>query len=266
MARSRQIKPEFFEDLKIAEVSVDARYLYIGLWTHMDRQGVCDGDARYIKRAIFPYDDAITLARVKELVAELVRAQRVVGFAYEGREYLYSPTFARHQTFHHREEIRFALPSSVLEDLARANPGLALAEPGQALAEPGPDLGQAQLAVGTAVTTSISVLSINNKSKARAKDEPNPALFDQGTAAMLARIKRSTQDAWLSLYKPEFIREEIKRAEIWCSANPERAPRSRWGTFMSSWLSRSWERARKNLPTTKGVAAINTSPLNLGDL
>jgi hypothetical protein len=34
MARIRSIKPEFFTSISIADLSRDARLMFIGMWTH----------------------------------------------------------------------------------------------------------------------------------------------------------------------------------------------------------------------------------------
>lgn len=116
MARIRYIKPEFFEDVGLAGLSREARLLYVGLWCFMDRQGICDGDPRLIKRNIFPYDDDLTAKRVAELIQELIDTGRIRGLIHEGKSYLYSPTFKKHQKCHPKEEAKFAIPEETLLD------------------------------------------------------------------------------------------------------------------------------------------------------
>jgi hypothetical protein len=55
--RIRTIKPEFFEDEKLAELPPHDRLMFIGLWLLADRNGVLEHRPAWIKAKIFPYDD-----------------------------------------------------------------------------------------------------------------------------------------------------------------------------------------------------------------
>ena len=71
MARIRTIKPEFFTSLDVANLSRDARLLFVGLWTHADDGGRGLNEPRLIKAALFPLDDDITPGDVVGLMVEL---------------------------------------------------------------------------------------------------------------------------------------------------------------------------------------------------
>ena len=51
------IKPEFFDDPAVADLSPHARLFFIGLWLHADREGCLEDDMRRLKAKIFPYDE-----------------------------------------------------------------------------------------------------------------------------------------------------------------------------------------------------------------
>ena len=55
--RSRNIKPGFFENEKLAELPPLTRLLYIGLWCYADREGRFEWRPKRIKAVILPYDD-----------------------------------------------------------------------------------------------------------------------------------------------------------------------------------------------------------------
>ena len=57
MARIRTIKPEFWTDEKIVELSAFARLLFIGLWNFADDAGRMEFSAKRLKMQIFPADD-----------------------------------------------------------------------------------------------------------------------------------------------------------------------------------------------------------------
>jgi hypothetical protein len=98
MARIRSIKPEFWEDEKLAtSLSRDARLLYIGLWNFADEQARVRGSARYIKGVVFPYDDDLTSVQIDAYLSELIHAGVVVQYDVSGSSYLYLPKLGKHQ-------------------------------------------------------------------------------------------------------------------------------------------------------------------------
>lgn len=59
------------------------------------------------------------------------------------------------------------------------------------------------------------------------------------------------QASWLKLYSPEFIIDEIRKANIWVASNSHKAPKSQWARFYSGWLLRGWEDQRKRIQPAK---------------
>lgn len=112
MARIRSIKPEFWDDRKLARLaSRDARLLYIGLWNLSDEWQRVNGDPQWIKGQIFAYDDDIDADHVSKLLAELENPQLGAVMAYEagGDPYLYLPKLGRHQRLE-PEKVKSRLP------------------------------------------------------------------------------------------------------------------------------------------------------------
>lgn len=97
MARIRSIKPEFWADRKLARVSRDARLLYIALWNLADEHGRLQGDARWIKGHVFPYDDDIGEAEVWSMLAELAALGCVHPYTVDCDPFLFLPKLAGHQ-------------------------------------------------------------------------------------------------------------------------------------------------------------------------
>lgn len=112
MARIRSIKPEYWDDRKLARLaSRDARLLYIGLWNLADEWCRLNGDPQWIKGQIFAYDDDIDAGYVSKLLAELENPQLGAVMAYEasGDPYLYLPKLGRHQRLE-PEKVKSRLP------------------------------------------------------------------------------------------------------------------------------------------------------------
>lgn len=105
MARIRTVKPEFWDDEKLAAVSRDARLLYIGMWNFSDDFGVIKANPVWLKSKIFPFDD-IQLANFKKWLEMLERpgfsspggsVAWVIPFSANGEAFYYLPNFSRHQ-------------------------------------------------------------------------------------------------------------------------------------------------------------------------
>jgi hypothetical protein len=94
------IKPEFFDDPQIADLSPRARLFFIGLWMQADRAGRLVDDVRRLKARIFPYDDVDTEALAVELHGkDLIRRYSDA----DGHGYIWIRSFAKHQRPHPKE-------------------------------------------------------------------------------------------------------------------------------------------------------------------
>jgi hypothetical protein len=109
MAKIRGVKPEFWTDEKIVELSRDARLLFIGLWNFACDNGHVDDKPRQIKMRIFPGDDDTQVdAWLEELVAQdrITRADGVITIN----------RFSHHQKPHKRWWSTCDLPWCTLPD------------------------------------------------------------------------------------------------------------------------------------------------------
>lgn len=104
MARIRTIKPDFWTDGAMVQLSPFARLLYIGMWnfTMCDHGHVAD-DAMKLKLQILPMDNV----DINALLAEIMDAGRVTRIEdAEGRKYLYIKRFEDHQKIDPRWKTR----------------------------------------------------------------------------------------------------------------------------------------------------------------
>ncbi|HEY5990452.1 MAG TPA: hypothetical protein VIV12_29295 [Streptosporangiaceae bacterium] len=98
MARIRSIKPEFWDDRKLAKAcSRDARLFYVALWNLADEHGRINGDTQYLKGRCFPYDDDLNDDALVTLLDELSHIRRVQRYETDGDPYLFLPQLAKHQ-------------------------------------------------------------------------------------------------------------------------------------------------------------------------
>lgn len=89
----RSIRPEFFADPTMAELTHEARLLYVGLWCYVDDDGRGEWLPKQIDGQIFPLEDV----DIHALLEQLVRSERVVRYSDGDRDYFYIPTFTEYQ-------------------------------------------------------------------------------------------------------------------------------------------------------------------------
>lgn len=96
MARNRVIKPDFWEDEKLAKVSHDARLVFIGLWTHSDDFGVVKGHPALLRGRIFPYDE-IKKGDFEKWLKELEDIEVIKAFYHNEEKFYFIIHFKDHQ-------------------------------------------------------------------------------------------------------------------------------------------------------------------------
>lgn len=97
MARNRMIKPDFWDDEKLATVSRDARLTYIGMWTASDDYGVTKGNGTWLKNTIFKYDQNLDTDVFEVWLIELESIGRIIPFYINSEKYYFMPKFLKHQ-------------------------------------------------------------------------------------------------------------------------------------------------------------------------
>lgn len=98
--RTRDIKPGFYLNEDLAECSCWARLIFPALWMLADREGRLEYRPKRIKAEILPYDGEDMVA----LIGELETHRLVKRYKVDGKEYLWIPTFLRHQKPHPNEK------------------------------------------------------------------------------------------------------------------------------------------------------------------
>lgn len=101
MARIRTIKPSFFRDHDIADLSLSARLTFIGLWTYVDDEGRGVDDARLVKGDLWQLDDKHTVKKVQSDLEALEDSGRIERYTINGRRYLRIVNWKTHQKISH---------------------------------------------------------------------------------------------------------------------------------------------------------------------
>lgn len=105
MARARNIKPGFFRNADLVELSMEARLLFIGLWTLADRMGRLEDRPKQIKMEIFPADNVDCDALLDDIAVTGMLAR----YQVDGKRYLQVVNFTKHQN-PHRDEKASTIP------------------------------------------------------------------------------------------------------------------------------------------------------------
>lgn len=99
MARSRLIKPGFFENEDLCSLPYEARLLFAGLWTIADRAGRLEDRPVRIRAKLFPYDNI----DIDKLLTALQSKGFVLRYTVESERYLAVLKFDTHQHPHVKE-------------------------------------------------------------------------------------------------------------------------------------------------------------------
>lgn len=101
MARSRNIKPGFFTNDRLAELPPLTRILFAGLWTIADRDGRVEDRPKRIKALCLPFDDV----DIDTALSQLAQGKDpfIIRYEVDGVKYLQITSWRRHQSPHVNE-------------------------------------------------------------------------------------------------------------------------------------------------------------------
>ena len=100
----RSLRPEFFADGRMAQLSPMARILYMGLWCIADDEGRGRYQPKSIEGEVFPHEDV----DIRGLLGELVDMGRIVTYQVGAESYFHIPRFTDHQ--HPNRKVDSRLP------------------------------------------------------------------------------------------------------------------------------------------------------------
>lgn len=103
MARTRSIKPGFFDNEILGDLPALTRLLFIGLWCIADREGRLEDRPKRIKKTLLGYDDVST-SDVSGMLQELHDGGFVVRYAIQGEDFIQITNFTKHQNPHIKEK------------------------------------------------------------------------------------------------------------------------------------------------------------------
>lgn len=113
MARIRSIKPEFWEDEVIGDLSLGARLLFIATWNYADDEGLIRWSAAHLKSVAFRYDGNIHADNVEAWMGEIEQAGLVFTYstARDRGRLAFIVHFRRHQRIDKPQEAKLSPPN-----------------------------------------------------------------------------------------------------------------------------------------------------------
>lgn len=117
MARIRTVKPAFFRDLKVAQLSPEARLTFIGLWTYVDDEGRGLDEPRLLKADLWPLDEQVTLKVLEGHLQDLVRLGMLVRYETSGKKVLSVVNWAKHQRINRPQPSELPAPPEVTDSV-----------------------------------------------------------------------------------------------------------------------------------------------------
>lgn len=100
MARARNIKPSFFQNEKLGELSAVTRLAFIGMWTIADFKGCIEWRPKRIKIQILPYDEC----NLDEIGIALEDSGVIRFYEVNEQKYIKIINFEKHQNPHKNEK------------------------------------------------------------------------------------------------------------------------------------------------------------------
>lgn len=118
MARTRFLKPSFFTNDNLAEISPLGRILFAGLWCHADREGRLIDRPKKMKVEILPYDEC----EVDNLLNDLQDREFIFRYSVGEENYIQITKFSVHQKPHYKESASSIPPPPGITDSYRCDP------------------------------------------------------------------------------------------------------------------------------------------------
>ena len=116
MARIRTVKPDLFGSYTMATIPVEARYLFVGLFTEADDEGLLIDSPKRLAGAIFPHDEKVSSTKVDKWLDALSGIGSILRYSAEEGRYIYLPKWLDHQRISHATPTRLPKPSGIVPE------------------------------------------------------------------------------------------------------------------------------------------------------
>lgn len=219
--RTRLLLDEWFKDDRLAELSVEARLLFMGLHCYADREGRFEWNPKRIRAEIFPYDGRQVTDR---LLGELVETKLLKRYEAAGHAFGVLPSFGSQKIHPHEKQSVIPSPS---EDVVTCNDMSLQREPRATSVEVEVEV---EVEVGKGVQGKTNQVSAER----------------QVTLAPRIVLKASEQVALIAEFGERQVTEAAQTASDWLLA--EGKTKKDYAAFLRNWLRRERETGRTAPP------------------
>lgn len=233
MARARNIKPSFFQNEELGDLSPITRLAFIGMWTIADYKGCIEFRPKRLKVQLMPYDNC----DFEEIANDLDKAGLIAIYSVAGQRYIKIIKFEQHQNPHKNER-------EAGSDIPDYDPA---ASTGEAFSDIQNNLDKN----GTAPADSLflkpsSLIPDSGLPKACAEpqsDSTPPIIGMPITGGTEFQILQSHVDEWVTAYPAVDVIRQLAAMRQWCLANPTRRKTVRGVlSFCNTWLSKEQDK------------------------
>lgn len=203
--------------------------LFYRLIVNCDDYGRFDGRPAIIKNRLFPLKENLTAKTVAGAIEKLASAGLVTLYAFEGKPYLYLPTWNHHQVVRAKSS-KYPAPEDGIERMKSS------------------EIICNQMQADAPVFVFENRESIIDNRESDIGAEPDAAstppvaelLLNDGS---LYQVLQSDADKWASLYPAVNVPAELRKMAGWCDANPKkRKTKDGIRRFINSWLSKEQDK------------------------
>jgi hypothetical protein len=222
MARTRLLKPGFFESEVLAELPHAGRLLFAGLWTLADREGRLEDRPKRIKGELFRFDGDVA---VDGLLADLAVRGFIARYQVEATAVIQITKFHEHQHPHKNE------PASKLPPIP---------ETLQELVTLRERAGTARAVINTVCNTESDTEKDVSSTPPLAAVEPPFLVFPCVGKAPTYGLPLQQVVEWEQAYPDTDVIGECRKALAWIVATPGRRKTAAGiPRFLVNWLNRA---------------------------
>lgn len=234
MARIRTVKPEFWTNEDLAEVSEPARLLAIGLLNHSDDEGYFKANKSLIKAVVFPLSEpSVSIQGCLKQLSSVGYIRLFKGS--DGKDYGKVVNFESHQRVNRPTPSKIKGMDSGSDDSLSIHGGLIEDSPPEGKGKE----GKGGIKSGAQQADSEPAVEFLPTNKYGTEEEQFP-------------ITQSQIDEWQEAYPSLDCLQQVKQARLWLKANPaKRKTYKGMERFITAWLRRQHD---------SGVSAIPSNP------
>ena len=236
--RARGIKPSFFDNEELAELSTAHRLLFVGLWCLADREGRLEDRPARVKKQLFGYDGDTP---IDAMLDDLGGKGFLLRYEVDGRRFIWLPTFTKHQKPHHNESV------SVIPAFSGELSTIVASASGQGSKHFA--LTPSSLTPDSGLLTPDRLMERGSKSHfEKFSGFYLEAFAYMGDAMPEMTVKRLEE--WTDAYPRINFANEMMLARDWIMENETKRPKKSPFRFLSNWFKREAKKITEAIPKT----------------